>query len=295
MDLQQLKYFKAVATIGKISEAAESLFISAPAMSTSIARLEKELGSPLFDRAGNRIILNKQGEIFLKHVTRILTQLETARDEIYESLSEQSSAISVISTSSFLWIDPVSAFAAEFPECTMSSSTVSTQKLEQIGFPPRFSFLFAYENEIPAQFKEQLESVFLFHSKPVVMLHKDHPLADKTEIDIRMLENERILMSYRGFPLSDRILQLFEMHGIHKPSDNCYSHLARQKMVSDNVGISFASHMSGASLSTNIRFVPLVDPFEPWVAKMYWRKNRPLNEPEKNFLQFAKQYYRDLH
>ena len=63
---QQLHYFKAVATICKIADAAESLFVSAPALSTSIARLEKELGVKLFDRAGNRITLNAQGKIFLR-------------------------------------------------------------------------------------------------------------------------------------------------------------------------------------------------------------------------------------
>ena len=57
MELQQLKYFKAVADIEKISQAAESLFVSAPALSTSISRLETELGVPLFDRANNRIRL----------------------------------------------------------------------------------------------------------------------------------------------------------------------------------------------------------------------------------------------
>ena len=64
MELQQLKYFKAVADIGKISEAAESLYVSAPALSTSISRLEKELGFPLFERTNNRITLNTQGHIF---------------------------------------------------------------------------------------------------------------------------------------------------------------------------------------------------------------------------------------
>ena len=77
MELQQLRYFKAVADIGKISDAAESLFISAPALSTSISRLEKELGMQLFDRTSNRISLNPQGRIFLKpvlqlHSTRII-------------------------------------------------------------------------------------------------------------------------------------------------------------------------------------------------------------------------------
>lgn len=295
MDLQQLKYFKAVATIGKISEAAESLFISAPALSTSIARLEKELGVSLFDRAGNRITLNAQGEIYLKHVTHILSELQIAREELYDSLSVQAPTVSVISTNSFLWIDLVSSFAAEFPDYTTSSSTVSVQRLEQTGFPPRSSFLFAYDNEVPAQFNEELESIFLFHSKPVVMLHKDHPLAKESEIDVRMLQNERILMSYRGHSLNERILRLFEMHGIREPADNSYSYLARQKMVSDNIGISFASHHSDTAFSANIRYIPLVDPFEPWTAKMYWRKDRPLNEHEQDFLTFTEKYYRDLY
>lgn len=295
MDLQQLKYFKAVATIGKISEAADSLFISAPALSTSIARLEKELGVSLFDRAGNRIVLNTQGEIFLRHVTRILSQLEIAREEVQQSLTEKDPTVSIISMNSFLWIDLVSAFAAEFPDYTMSSSMLSTQRLEQTGFPPRFSFLFAYENEVPAQFTKELNSLFLFNSKPVVMLHKDHPLANEPEIDVRMLQNEKILMSYRGFPLNKRILQLFEMHGLPGPSDNCYSHLARQKMVSDNIGISFASHVADTAFSANIRYVPLVDPFAPWVAKMYWSKDRPLTAQEHDFLTFTENYYRDLH
>ena len=39
MELLQLKYFKTVAELGKISDAAQVLFISAPALSTSISRL----------------------------------------------------------------------------------------------------------------------------------------------------------------------------------------------------------------------------------------------------------------
>ena len=60
MELQQLKYFKTIAEMQKISEAAAALFISAPALSMSISRLEKELGVKLFDRMHNRVTLNEQ-------------------------------------------------------------------------------------------------------------------------------------------------------------------------------------------------------------------------------------------
>lgn len=61
MELLQLKYFKTVAETGTISEAAKALFISAPALSTSISGLETEMGMDLFERTNNRIILNRQG------------------------------------------------------------------------------------------------------------------------------------------------------------------------------------------------------------------------------------------
>jgi len=79
MELQQLKYYQTVAHIGKISEAAEALFLSAPALSTSISRLEKELGMPLFDRTNNRIVLNAQGQIFLKYVNQVFACLALSR------------------------------------------------------------------------------------------------------------------------------------------------------------------------------------------------------------------------
>ena len=79
MELRQLQYFKTVAEMGKISDAAQALFISAPALSTSISRLEKELGMPLFDRTGNKITLNQQGQIFLRYVNQIFSNLSWKR------------------------------------------------------------------------------------------------------------------------------------------------------------------------------------------------------------------------
>jgi len=86
VDMQQMKYFKTVAEVGKISEAAEALYISAPALSTAISRLEKELGVKLFDRKNNKITLNRQGEIFLDYVNQAIAQLEETKEELRQSL-----------------------------------------------------------------------------------------------------------------------------------------------------------------------------------------------------------------
>lgn len=82
MKLTQLLYFKTVAEVGKISLAAKKLFVSAPALSIAIANLEKELGVQLFDRTNNRVVLNDQGRAYLRHVNKILNDLDQAKLEL---------------------------------------------------------------------------------------------------------------------------------------------------------------------------------------------------------------------
>lgn len=111
----------------------------------------------------------------------------------------------------------------------MSCSSISKPDLEENGFSTHHDFLLAYEHEIPPHIASELDSLFLFHSKPVVVLHRDHPLANQPTIDIPMLKNEKLLMPQLGNTLGARLVQLFTLHGLPYPGDNCYSFLARQK------------------------------------------------------------------
>ncbi|MDR4935451.1 LysR family transcriptional regulator [Rossellomorea marisflavi] len=79
MDWHQINYFRTVATIQHITKAAKELAISQPALSRSIAKLEDELGVPLFDRKGRRIYLNRYGKMFLRRVEESIMQIEKGR------------------------------------------------------------------------------------------------------------------------------------------------------------------------------------------------------------------------
>ena len=64
-DLRQLEYFCAVARTGSFTKAAEDLGIAQPSLSEQIARLERGLGAPLFERLHRRIELTPLGEAIL--------------------------------------------------------------------------------------------------------------------------------------------------------------------------------------------------------------------------------------
>lgn len=296
MELQQLKYFKAVADIGKISEAAESLYVSAPALSTSISRLEKELGFPLFDRTNNRILLNQQGHIFLKHVNQIFVSLENAKQELQQSLLPQAPRISLLSVNTAMWVNPITAFLSEHPQYTLSSTAISLPMLAQQGLDSEYSFLLAYDSDLPDYLAEELDYLYLFQAYPTVAIHKDHPLAGNEELDIRMLTNEKLFLPSPDHPLYMRLQKLFTLYDLPMPPESVYSLMIRLKMVSENQGITFITNSATQVIpSPNIRYIPLATPFEPWNANLYWRKDRPLTEYETTLKDFFLGFYKDLH
>ncbi len=84
MQLQQLKYFLAVAETRHFTQAAELTGVSQPSLSKQIHVLEAELGASLFTRVRGNVTLTPAGEALLPRARRIIADLETARLEVEE-------------------------------------------------------------------------------------------------------------------------------------------------------------------------------------------------------------------
>ena len=61
--LKPLRAFCQVARLGSVSRAAETLYLSQPAVTLQLQALERELGQPLFERSGRRLALTREGEV----------------------------------------------------------------------------------------------------------------------------------------------------------------------------------------------------------------------------------------
>ena len=89
MELNQLHYFVTVAKVGNITKAAEQLYITQPALSRVILRLEEELGTPLFDRKGGRITLNRYGRTLLRYVEPGLNTIHEGVHAVIDELGNK--------------------------------------------------------------------------------------------------------------------------------------------------------------------------------------------------------------
>ena len=72
LDTRRLEQFVAVAQAGTLSAAAEQMFLTQQALSTAIRQLEREVGVPLFDRSGRRLVLTSAGDALLEGALPLL-------------------------------------------------------------------------------------------------------------------------------------------------------------------------------------------------------------------------------
>lgn len=293
MDFQQLNYFKTVAEMGKISDAADSLFMSAPALSLAISRLEKELGVSLFDRRNNKIILNRQGQIFLRYAKQVLSDLVYTKAEIRQSMTEKPQHVSLTCTATTQWVHLIAAFSQEYPNFTLSCNDIMSADLAAGGWTVHNSLLLAAEDDVPAHIAEELDSTVLFEDQPVIMVHPEHPLAQEPSVNICQLHNETLFIPLQSYSLYRYLVKLFESSGLAIPGGNAYSHLMAQQLVAKGLGVGFAAAHYVRNDVTDIRYIPIRDLCHPWVFRLYWRRNRTLTDDERVLKNFVESYYRE--
>lgn len=84
MELHQLRYFVAVAEDRHFTNAAGRLGVAQPSVSSQIRKLERELGTHLFDRTPSGIELTQSGEVLLPLARRVLGDVEDAVAQVRE-------------------------------------------------------------------------------------------------------------------------------------------------------------------------------------------------------------------
>lgn len=80
--MDELEWFVVLAETEHMTRAAERLSLAQPTLSRALARLERRVGAPLFDRVNRRLRLNPFGVIMLEHARRGLAELAAAEERI---------------------------------------------------------------------------------------------------------------------------------------------------------------------------------------------------------------------
>ena len=130
--LDQLRILKAIASEGSFKKAAESLYISQPAVSLQVQNLEKQLNVPIFDRGNRKASFTEEGEVLLRYGTRILSLCDESFRAI-EDLRCLNGGTLVIgasqTTGTYLMPRLIGLFRQKYPQIAVQLQVHSTRRI----------------------------------------------------------------------------------------------------------------------------------------------------------------------
>ena len=114
--LPALRAFEAVARLGSMVRAAEELHVTHSAISHQVKALETDLGVPLFERLGKRLLLTEEGRVYAMHIRNALHDMSQATQLVLSRPRPDELVISVIPSFATWWLIPrLPDFCARFP------------------------------------------------------------------------------------------------------------------------------------------------------------------------------------
>jgi DNA-binding transcriptional LysR family regulator len=204
MELNTLRQFLVVARLEHLSRAAEELRVAQPSLSRSIARLEGELGTPLFDRSG-RLRLNDAGRLFRDHVERSLGELEAGRRAVAEATREGLGSVRLASETFLTLTGPLAAFKRAHPAVEVQLHWMPAEDMARRLRAQEVDLCVASQ-PIPA---EGLESALLLDDAVGVCTPPDHPLAGRTSVTLDELAGQPFVTGREGHWLRRLLERLF--------------------------------------------------------------------------------------
>ncbi|TQM14287.1 DNA-binding transcriptional LysR family regulator [Pseudonocardia kunmingensis] len=193
MELNSLRQFLVVARLEHLSRAAEELRVAQPSLSRTIARLEGELGTPLFDRSG-RLRLNDTGRLFRDHVERSLGELDAGRRAVAEAADEGVGSVRLVSETFLTLTGPVAAYKRAHPAVEIELHWAPAEDMAR-RLRAQDVDLCVASQPIRA---DGLESTQLFDEAVGVGTPLDHPLAARTSVGVDELVDQPFVTAREG-------------------------------------------------------------------------------------------------
>ncbi|MEH2142797.1 LysR family transcriptional regulator [Nostoc sp.] len=177
--LDQLRILIAIAQEGSFKRAADSLYVSQPAVSLQVQNLERQLDVPLFDRGGRRAQLTEAGHLLLSYGEKILSLCQETCRAIEDLQNLQGGTLIVgasQTTGTYLLPKMIGMFRHKYPDVAVQLHVHSTRRTAWSVANGQVD-LAIIGGEIPGELSESLQVLPYAEDELALILPIFHPLA----------------------------------------------------------------------------------------------------------------------
>lgn len=305
-NLSSYRIFYAVANNGNISRAAKELYISQPAISKSIQKLEENLAVTLFERSSRGVTLTPEGELLYTHVKSAFETLSAGEDRIRRSIALGMGNLTIGASSTlckYILLPYLKGFIKEYPHISISiacHSTNHTLKLLEEGkldigligrlenfnnVPPASSHHthFAVSKGIDFYPLQEIQDIFVatrdyLHNLQVRGVNRQDILPNST---LMLLDKENITRQYIDSYFRDnRIL----LHNIIEVSN--MDLLIEMAKTSLGVGCVIRDFVETELQNGTLMEIPLKFPIRKREIGFAYSKNTKISKSLEHFIEF---------
>ena len=226
----ELEYIYAVHKAGSFSKAAENLYITQPALSMSVKKIESSLGMPLFDRSARPIQLTEAGRIYIAMIENMIALEEDAFNRIHDIHELKTGNLCVGGShyiNAYILPDAIAAFSSKYPGISLELVEASSATLADMLTERLIDITFSCRDDLIANFGHTpafTDHILLAVSPEILNLDcglSAHEVLDGKHLEsgcpaipAKALEGLEYILLSEGNNLHDRAMTIFQEAGI---------------------------------------------------------------------------------
>ncbi|HLS21643.1 MAG TPA: LysR family transcriptional regulator [Paenalcaligenes sp.] len=292
MNLRLLEIFRAVMDARTATGAAKALNISQPAVSAAIRQLEKNLGFPLFDRMGNRIIPTAEAKILFTESESIFLMSQALGRTVQNLKDHRLGNLRIIATPQL----GHTVIPNVLYELLKGHDKIKTM----LDVRRSYHVIEAVQNgladvglavALEKELSQVVEMLTIASVDMVCLLTKEHPLAGEPALNPKMLTRHRLIGLEMGARLGPLILDKFRESGVPYQTniEVRYSQTACV-LAQENLGIAVVDRLSAVAQlpsAPNLKIIPF-SPATKVDVSAITPKNRSSSYLTKKFIEHTK-------
>lgn len=274
MTLTELKFIVSVARERNFRRAAEKCFVTQPALSLGIKKLEDELGLMIFERGHNEVAVTEIGAKIVEQATRVLEEADRIKELAVHGNDQLVGPIKlgvIYSTGPYLLPEIIPILRQTAPDMPLDVEENLTANLElQLKSGMIDAAIIALPFDIPG-----IKVQPLYDESFVVAVPVQHPWAGRTSISAEELSDEKVLLLNSGHCFSNQVLQACPQLSRKGEVMQGNSLETVRNMVASNLGITVLPCSAVVERYSNplVRVVPFEPPAPIRRIALAWRKS----------------------
>ena len=290
MTLHQLRYFRVMAETLHYTKAAKILHISQPSLSYALSQLESELGVPLFQKAGKRVLLTSFGKAFQKSNESVLSELESVILQLQDMKKNAKKEIRLgyIQSLSSTFIPHIIEMYYHHQDSNATAFIFApNQQYDLIGELKQGKL----DVVICAQADDTLPHKKIADQELILIAPKDHPFAAMSSVCLNDLSDKPMVMLASKTGLYHTIQEIFSANNVNLniTQETCDYHAAIN-YVSLGKGVSIIPHITAIEqhhvVPVRIRDLNCARPIY-----MLWNDCTDMNDSKDDFIAFMLQLF----